>query len=249
MYGYWVVLFLLLASSRKLCRAQDDRKGFYNHTGCLYAHMNGGNFHMITAEGDEIDESLELDSLKFEKSRCLSENETGKIGFSFKIKDKSKIKSISIAMRIFSSASEGFWEVSQANLTWIRADKDKRRTIPLGISNIYAGSSFSYSCSKLVLVTQPRKRTDNETTMAQITIERFQLQPFPELEKVVFAPSFDCAKWISIPGAMGLILVLFMTLVTVIGTIYLQKIETNDFKYNKEGLLFTQSQMELSRRQ
>lgn len=204
---------------------------------------------MTTADGDLIEEELNLDKLTYDsaKTRCTNNNEPGKVVFSFKIDAKSKIKTVTLSMRIASSLSEGYWEISHANLTITRADIDRKRTFPLRVSEMYASLTHSYSCAKLDLQTQHRKKSDNETGRiephAKITLDRFQLQPFPELESVVFGPSFDCSTWFSVPSFMGLVLILFMTTIIIIGVHFLQKMETNDFKYSKEGQLFTQSQV------
>ena len=229
------------------------RAGFFNHTGCLYAFVDGGNFQMTTADGDSIGETLNTESLSFEsnKARCASQTQSGKLVLSFDLNQK-KIKSVTISMRILLSELRSYWEINQANLTVTRADIDRKRTFPLKLPNIYATSDYSYSCNELVLHTKFRKKPDNETRpdpRAKITLKRFQLQPFEELPNFVFAPSYDCSRWMTIPGYTGLILVLFMTIVTTVGTVCLKRIETNDFKYNREGLLFTQSQIESSKRQ
>lgn len=249
-YCFYVII---LALSTRVALGSNYGKGFLNHTGCLYAYLEGGEFQMTTSDGDEIEEKLNLDSLIFELNRlkCSSQNQPGRLVFSFKFDEKNKIKSITIAMRIISADIKNYWEVSQANLTVTRADLDKKRTFSLEFPDIYASPDHSYSCNELTFQTWKRKKTDNETRSyahAKITLDRFQLQPFSELPNVVFGPSYDCYTWMTIPGFMGFILVLFMTVVTVIGTIFLKKIETNDFKNNKEGLLFTQSQMEASKR-
>lgn len=224
-------------------------KGFFNHSGCLYAHIGGGQFEMTTADGFKINETLELSELDFEstKTKCVGLAQPGKFTFSFKLPRNKKINSLIVSMRIFPTDSEGYWEVTQANLTITRADIDRKRNFPLRLPGIYAGGDYSYSCNELLLATLPKRKTDNETRadpMAVVTLERFQLQPFAELKRVVFAKSYDCSNWITIPGSMGLVLILFMLVVTVIGTVLLKNIDTNDFKFNKEGFMFTQSQME-----
>lgn len=206
---------------------------------------------MITANGDLISETLEASALNFDsiKSKCCSKTEPGRVVFSFNIDEKTELRLITISMRIASSPSEGIWEIAQANLTVTRAGSElRKKTFPLGVKGIYASSTHSYSCNELVLETLHRKRPDNDTDRVEpkavITLERFQLQPFSEPGNTVFAPSFDCSVWFNVAGLMGLIVVLFMIFVTVIGVSFLKDIQTNDFKYNKEGLLFTQSQME-----
>lgn len=226
--------------------------GFFNHSGCLYAYIGGGQFQMTTADGFKINETLDLDSLEFEssKTKCVGTTQAGKFTFSFKLNENKRVNALIVSMRIIPIDSQGYWEVSQANLTVTRADIDRKRTFPLRLPALYAGSDYSYSCSALSLSTMPKRKVDNETRadpLATVTLERFQLQPFAELERVVFAKSYDCSSWITIPGFMGLVLILFMLFVTVIGTVLLKNIDTNDFKFNKEGLLFTQSQMETNK--
>lgn len=222
---------------------------FLNHSGCLYAYIGGGQFFMTTADEFKINETLDLDKLEFEqsKTRCVGRMQTGKLAFSFKFEKNDRINSLTVSMRIAPSTTGGYWDVSQANLTVTRADIERKRTFPLRAASIYASSDHSYSCNELKLVTSPKRKMDNETRadpFAMVILERFQLQPFGELKRHVFAESYDCSGWITIPGVMGLVLILFMLAVTVLGTILLKGIETNDFKFSKEGLRFTQSQLE-----
>lgn len=228
--------------------------GFYNHSGCLYVHIgDNGLFEMTTADDFKVNETLELSSLDFEeqKSRCREETKSGKLTFTYKFPKNERIGSIMISMRILPTDNGGYWEVSQANLTVTRADIERKRTFPMRLSNMYAGRDYSYSCSQLVMTTLPRRqKSDNDTKVdpyASVTLPRFQLQPFEQMKDYVFAPSYDCSVWMTIPGLMGFILILFMTIVTIIGVSLLKSIETNDFKFQKEGLQFTQAQMELSK--
>lgn len=230
--------------------------GFYNHSGCLYAHLGDeGHFEMTTADEFRINETLDLDTLEFDssKSKCSSQTQSGKLSFSFKLSKNKRIGSIAVTMRILPTDTGGYWQVSQANLTVTRADIERKRTFALKMPAIHAGAAYSYSCSELVLTTQPKRRqpADNETSradpMATLVLPRFQLQPFGELETRIFATSYDCANWFTISGVMGLLLVLFMALVTVLSVLLLKDIETNDFKFNKEGLQFTQAQMETNK--
>lgn len=233
---------------------RDYGPGFYNHSGCLYAHLGeGGHFEMTTADEFRVNETLDWDRLDFEaaKSRCPSLTQSGKLTFSYKFPKNKRIGSIVVTMRILPTDNEGYWEVGQANLTVNRADTERKRTFALRLPGIYAGSAYSYSCSELLMSTLPKRRNlDNETKtdpMATIVLPRFQLQPFGELKSSVFAASYDCSSWLTIPGLMGLILIVFMMMVTVIGVLLLKGIETNDFKFNKEGLQFTQAQMETNK--
>lgn len=229
----------------------DYGNGFFNHSGCLYSYLEGGEFRLNTADGDIIAENLNIDEVTYDstKSKCPGKVTPGKLVFSFKFEGKNKIKSMAISMKISPSPSEGYWEVGQANLTIVRADIDRRRTFYLRISDLYASLSHSYSCSSLTLNTIPRRKAElNETgkiePRASVTLRRFQLQPFQELEKTVFGPSYDCSSWFTVVGLTGFGLILFMTIVALLGVKCLLSIETNDYKYNREGIKFTQSQME-----
>lgn len=210
---------------------------------------------MTAVDGTELYEDLETKTLTYDstRSRCAKFPNPGKLVFSYKMEESSRLKSIIVAMNVQQSPSEGYWEIDQANLTIVRADIDKKRTFPLRIgSNMYASLTHSYSCSNLTLETSTKRKSDNETRggpKARITLERFQLQPFAELEDVVFGPSFDCSQWMTIPGLMGFILILFMSFVTIFGISHLRTIVTNDFKFCKEGILFTQSHLESDKRQ
>jgi len=217
--------------------------------------MRGGTFEMITADEATVNETLDMSLIDFEesRSRCVKERNAGKVSFSFKIENNKKVSSVSVSMRISPIDKYGYWRVNQANLTIIRADIERKRTFQLKIPSMYSAADYSYSCSELELNTVYRKKgQDNETKFepsARITLERFQLQPFGELERKIFAPSYDCSAWMTIPEVMGLILVLFIIVVTSIGAILLKRIETNDFKFTREGILFTQAQVESSKRQ
>lgn len=231
-------------------------KGFYNHSGCLYAYQENGNLSLASSEGETM-EDLKINHLEydFKKTLCAEVGQPGKIVFSFKIpqsKDKkarSRFKAVTISMRFSISPSEGSWEINQANLTLI-SEREKRK-FKLAITDRYADLDRSYSCSELKLQTLYERKPENASDLipaVSIILRRFQLQPFSERFDTVFAPSVDCSKWVSIPGLMGLVLVVFITAVTIIGIMLLQDMQTNDFKFNKEGLQFTQAQMESNKR-
>lgn len=250
--GSWIisVVILTIAALTGKSIGHNYGDGFLNHSRCLYTYLDGGELELHTADGDVVLEDLDTKLLIYDSARtkCVNAGDPGKVVFHFKTDEKSKIKLITVGMRIVPSLSEGIWEISQANLTIVSAETERKRTFPLRIWDMYASLSHSYSCNELNLQTLPKKRPSNESGFGEprafLTLRRFQLQPFAELENYIFAPSFDCSTWFSIPGIMGFALILFMITVTIIGTILLQNINTNDFKYNKEGIQFTQSQME-----
>lgn len=251
-FQFLVCTFLLITTiDAAKSRKKDYGNGFFNHSGCMYSYLEGGEFSLRTADGDTIIEELDINELSYDsaKSKCIGEVTPGKLVFGFKFDGKKKIKSMVISMKISPSPSEGTWEISQANLTITRADIDRKRTFGLRVAELYASLSHSYSCSSLTLNTIPKRKADfNETGKLEprgsVTLQRFQIQPFQELERTVFGPSYDCSSWFTVVGVMGLGLILFMTVVALIGVKCLLSIETNDYKYNREGIKFTQSQME-----
>lgn len=251
---YLISICALIVVSSTHNVAKDFGKGFHNQSKCLYSYMEGGFFKMTTAYGDSISEPLNLDSLTYDTSRtkCTEDNEHGKLVFSFKLDESTKLKSIVISMKVQPSLSEWTWSVAHVNLTVIR-DTNKKRTFKLQPEDMYASLSHSYSCSELVMRTIVEKKPDNETgriePRAELTLNRFQLQPFSESAKYVFKPSYDCSKWVSLAGVSGFILIMFMAFFTILFVYLLKQIQPNDFKYNKEGQLFTQAQMELNKHQ
>lgn len=248
----FVLISVVAAKSEKQADAYGN--GFFNHSGCLYSYLEGGELTLNTADGDTIYEELNVDEVTYDsaKSKCTGEVTPGRLVFSFKFEGKNKLKSMALSMKISPSPSEGYWEINQANLTITRADIDKRRTFGLRVSEFYASLRHSYSCSSLTLKTILKRKSDfNETGKyephASVTLTRFQLQPFQELDKTIFAPSYDCSSWFTVVGIMGLGLILFMTIVALIGVKCLLSIESNDYKHCREGLKFTQSQMEANK--
>lgn len=226
-----------------------DRKGFLNHTNCLYAYMEGASYHIRTADGEVLKGKLDTDALTYDhnKIKCSDDEKDGKLAFAYKLEDDDKIKSLLFTFQINTEMSRGFWQVSGANITIVRADLDKKKTMSLRIVDMYASSAHSFSCNALTLKNIVQKKTTNETKREpkiSFTLHRFQLQPFGKFEKFVFADSFDCSVWLTIPAWTGLILIMFIISVVTIGIYFLLEIKPNDFKDTKAGIKFTQSLLE-----
>lgn len=90
----------------------------------------------------------------------------------------------------------------------------------LSSHEITASDGFSFSCNQLIL----RSHGENP---AVLTIHRFQLQPFAS-EKTVFAESFDCSTWFTIPTWMGLISMSFFSFIVSVGVYFLFNIKSPD---------------------
>lgn len=227
--------------------------GFYNHSKCLYVYIGGGEFGMITADGIEVNENLTTKSLIFNpnKTSCLTEEKDGRVAFTFKLNDDHVIKSISISMKIFSKPRQSIWGIHKMDLTVLRED-GRKKTFQLEVEReIYAGKDFSYSCNDLQLETRWKSTPGANETKGEphgwLSLQRFQLQPFPESPERIFADSFDCAVWFTIPTLLGFILFIFMLSLGIYPAYLLANIEPGDFKYVKEGQQFTQTQMESSK--
>jgi len=262
-----LLLLLLLGLATTKVASHSYGQGFLNHSACLYAYLEAASLQLSTGQGEMVSEPLNLKSLVLDqsKSKCVDEatNQPAKLAFSLKPTKSARIKSVGVSMRIEWSPSEGYWQVSQANLTISRADTDRRRTFALVLDQVYASLLHSYSCNRLLLQSSPKRRHPNETAAAAATtlqmgkheptasllLHRFQLQPFGELERELFAPSFDCSVWLSTPVLSALALVVFCALVVAISVEQLAKVEANEFKFSKEGMWFTQSQMEANKQQ
>lgn len=81
----------------------------------------------------------------------------------------------------------------------------------------------------------------------KIILDEFQIQPFPEPKNTIFAPSYDCSTWLTLPLISGFILILFMTFVIIIILYLMVELgeQTKDLKFSKQGgILMNQSQLE-----
>lgn len=249
---WWPSIWLLMLFCVDISEQQYS-PGLYNHSDCLYVYQEGAYFDMTLMNGELVNENLNLDSLRYDKAQtyCVDSAKPGKVSFTYRLKRQDKIKSIQVSMRLKTDRSQGIWMISQANLTVARSS-NKTRVFPLWVEDIYASSSFSYSCSELSLSTYQRKKSDLNTTgkvepHANIVLKRFQLQPFGSSNKAVFNDSYDCSAWFTIPTILGLLLIIFMFILGIFPIYYLLNIDPGDFKFVKEAQQFTQSQFESSK--
>lgn len=218
-----------------------------NHTDCLYAYIQGGDYDLQTADGGVINGKFSTESLIFDhdKTQCYDETGKAKLVFGFKLTDETIIKSLQVSMQIKSRQARGYWEINSANLTIVRSDIDKKRTFPLKVDNLYASYSHSFSCSSLKLrniITKSTNSSKVEPTV-RLTLKRFQIQPFAASEYQIFASSFDCSVWLSIPIWTGLWFVIFMVSVIITAIYFLSEIQISSFTNLNDGIKFTQNQL------
>ena len=118
---------------------------------------------------------------------------------------------------------------------------EKKARLSLRNTHVTAGSRFSFSCSRLLLKS-PRASFDTPWSL-EMKIHRFQLQPFKtdDTEKGVFADSFDCSTWFTIPVWTGFLILLFFTAILAFGIFALLEIKTPDRFENPKGKTITVS--------
>lgn len=221
---------------------------FYNHEGCLYAYMDDGHYQ-ITLPDAEAQRGA-LTKLQYDKktTACTKGLQPGYLAVIFNTADNN-MESMSIEFQIKPSPSEGYWEVNKATLKIAPINKSlfPTDTIELKPVDIYAGQAFSYSCNSLTLQNlKPAK----DAPQFQLTLKRFQLQPFAELPNVIFGPSYDCSVWITLPVVMGLVLILFIVFTVMVGVYLMLELgnQTSDLKFSKQGgMLMNQAQLDATK--
>ena len=107
-------------------------------------------------------------------------------------------------------------------------------------TGIEAANQFSYSCSNLSVIMKDNS-TPNVEYLIELKIRRFQVQPFslPPEKKLVFADSFDCSTWFTIPLWVGLLVTLLFTSILATGVYALMGIKTPDRFENPKGKTIT----------
>lgn len=191
--------------------------GFYNKTNCLYAYVDEGYYRITSQEWTE-EQSGKLGKVTYEDSRssCVQGDTAGKLVMTFNMNDNN-MESMTFDFQIKPSAAMGYWEINKAVLTIVPTNKNRfpNTTIEMKVADLYAGSKYSFSCSSLVLRNLFIEKVGG--VHFNIKLNRFQLQPFGELPGTVFAPSYDCAVWLTMPLITGTILILFMVFSVLIG--------------------------------
>lgn len=222
---------------------------FFNKDGCLYAYMDDGGHYQITFPDATETQKGSLGKIVYDKATtCTKSLEPGKLVVTFNTNDNN-MESMTVTLQIKPSPSEGYWEVDKATLEIVPINRSGFPDVKYDLKpvDIYAGQSFSYSCSQLVLQNMITAKADPHF---KLTLKRFQLQPFAELPDRIFAPSYDCAVWFTLPVIMGAILMLFILFTVLIGVSLLleQGNQTGDLKFSKQGgMLMNQAQLDATK--
>lgn len=221
---------------------------FYHHEGCLYAYMDDGHYQITLPDAEA--QSGALTKIQYDKktTACTKGLQPGYLTVIFLTADNN-MESMSIEFQIKPSPSEGYWEVNKATLKINPINKSlfPNDTIELKPVDIYAGQAFSYSCAALTL---QNLRPAKDAPQFQLTLKRFQLQPFAELPNVIFGPSYDCSVWITLPVVMGLVLILFIVFTVMVGVYLMLELgnQTSDLKFSKQGgMLMNQAQLDATK--
>lgn len=244
-----VLLQLLAFSSVVTLQALASYPAFFhNKDNCLYSYIEDGAYQITFQDAEPQEGALKGIQYDDSKSSCARAHEPGKLFVSFSPEDNN-MHQLSIEFSIKSLQSEGYWTVDKAILRIDPSNPSQfpSKEIALKPVDIYASQNNSYSCNALVLQNLSPKKDEPRF---KITLKRFQLQPFKELDRVVFAPSHDCAVWITMPVLMGFLLILFITVTSMIG-IYLlleQGNQSSDLKFSKQGgMLMNQAQLDATK--
>lgn len=222
---------------------------YHNDKQCLYAFMADGGEYSITFPEIEPQKGP-LKGIVYDKtSKCTDGITPGLLVVNFNTGDNF-MESISIEFEIKNYPANGYWVINKATLKIKPVNKQlyPTDTIELNPIDIYAGDRFSYSCNTLVL---QNSKPSNEGPHFKITLKRFQVQPFKELPTVIFAPSYDCSVWLTMPLIMGALLMLFIIFTVLIG-VYLLVQQGNqgggDLKFSKQsGMLMNQAQLDATK--
>lgn len=236
---YTLLTIAILTMTSQL--ATVECANFVNGSDCFYAYMEGGNYSI--ANRDNPNEPFVGSFLSFELKdvKCFGESDLATLNITANLEQQNNADSLALDFQVKNWAKRGFWEITGVSVYFKLVPQGSVETnlIP---EDTWAGQGYSYSCNKLDLYNLPTEKIPQ----VRITLRRFQIQPFKG-GKTVFAESFDCAVWLTLPLIMGIALLLLFTF-TVMILIYLMVElgnQTCDLKFCKQaGILMNQSQLE-----
>lgn len=250
-----LMIFLIILCARWRTHlveaAQQLPPNFLNQTGCLYATTaDSGQYRVDFYDGTES-QMGSLGKLSYgSDAKCITDTEPGKLVMNFDISDD-KFVGMTIDLELKNNMKTFNWDISKATLT-IKPQENSQlfpeKVLDIKPANggeIYAGVDQSYSCSSLIFTNSAKNGP-----VFKITLRRFQLQPFHEPETRIFAPSRDCASWLTLPQIMGFLLILFMTFTVLMGVYLLIELggHSSDLRFSKQGgMLMNQAQLDATK--
>lgn len=132
-----------------------------------------------------------------------------------------------------------FWGISKNSSAKVESPNFPNLNTQLLPYEISAAGGFSYSCSRLTI--RSPKATNETLATLSLTFRRFQVQPFESTNPKfkIFADSFDCATWFTIPLWCGLFVTLFFGFIIASAVYMLFDIKTMDRFENPKGKTIT----------
>lgn len=247
------VFLLIILSSATGQQQKGYGPQFLKEDSCLYAWVEDLTYHITLPNHPFLSgqAKIGLDSPYVAgEQKCSGKDQDGQLTLKFSNNTDSNIRSITIVMAITDGSRD--WFIKSANavlsITSEGLEKFKKNKFDFMVDDLYAAHKFSFSCSTLKLRSKPPADVKNVEPILEITLGRFQLQPFHEPPLSVFAPSFDCSVWLTLPALMGLAFMLFSIGVVLIGVYFLQDINTSDLKFSKQGgMLMNQAQLDATK--
>lgn len=228
---------------------------FINVSGCLYAYVEDGTYHVTIHEAENQYGSFSKLTYDSSKSNCTDGPYPGNLVATLEIsapdKTDNNFNSMSLELQFRYLLNDGYWSVTSAilNIDPRNPTPYKSKRIELQPVDMYAANSYSYSCNSLVLT---NSMSPNKEPRFKIVLRKFQLQPFKELPDRIFATSYDCAVWLTMPVIMGALLILFIIATVMMGVYLLleQGNQSSDLKFSKQGgMLLNQAQLDATKSQ
>lgn len=119
--------------------------------------------------------------------------------------------------------------------------KQTIKTFKFKDSELEAANQFSFSCAEFVVRNDNSSKDPSQLYQMEFRIKRFQVQPFilPKQLNMIFADSFDCSTWFTIPLWIGFLVTLLFTAILAFGVYGLMAIKTPDRFENPKGKTIT----------
>lgn len=225
---------LLIATDGQQPPSNEYPAGFYRKDNCLFVNIKKLNYRAKI--GSKLyDDFFVVGPNNYDPStNCITPDKPGELVMLFKNPSHQMIKELKIELKFNYASDNSNWHINSGvvhvenNGNW--GDNITATKYNLKVDDLYAGPRFSYSCSSLTLKALPQA---HGFKFFQITLTRFQIQPFGESTHTIFAPSFDCSVWLTPPLIMGLIFTLFSTFVIYVAVFFLADINTSDLKFSR----------------
>jgi hypothetical protein len=222
---------------------------------CLYLYQEGGSatvnlYNVVTGKDNtqelKFAERFDFKILKDPASatgKCINNtlnNGTGTLVLEYNKFDESNITGMQVTFDFEKLGHRGYWWVKQAmvKLSIVRSGRTENKEFQLDTYDIMTASTgFSFSCNSLSV--RSLKPTVNVTHQMTLRYHRFQTQPFNNTRNPIFADSFDCSTWFTLPLWMGLFVMILFTAIMALGIYLLFEIKTMDRFENPKGKTIT----------